>query len=114
MLELIVALYNDSNQLNDVMQIVQNEKMNNDGDDDLDEMWNDAYQGEVDDLKQSTSTKWKSLWHKSKYSKVLNKSISQYYDLIKENRMLLSLPDRLPNTAYSKQNFKETKLHRTH
>lgn len=87
-LELIVALYNDSNQLNDVMQIVQNEKMNNDGDDDLDEMWNDAYQGEVDDLKQSTSTKWKSLWHKSKYSKVLNKSISQYYDLIKENRML--------------------------
>lgn len=87
-LELIMALYNDSNQLNDVMQIVQNEKMNNDGDDDLDEMWNDAYQGEVDDLKQSTSTKWKSLWHKSKYSKVLNKNISQYYDLIKENRML--------------------------
>lgn len=87
-LDLIVALYNDSNQLDDVMQIVQNEKMNNEGEDDLDEMWNDAYQGDVDDMKQSTSSKWKNLWHKSKYNKVLNKGISQYYDLIKENRML--------------------------
>lgn len=87
-LELIVALYNDANQLNDVMQMVQKEKMNNDSNDDVDEMWNDAYEGEVDDLKQSTSSKWKSLWHKSKYNKVLNKSISQYYDFIKENRML--------------------------
>ncbi|CUM45353.1 uncharacterized protein AC631_00468 [Debaryomyces fabryi] len=104
-LELIVALYNDSNHLNDVMQIIQNEKMTNEGDDDLDEMWNDAYQGEVDDLKQSTSSKWKSLWHKSKYNKVLNKGISQYYELIKDNRMLFE-----PTKSSSEYNIFRSKF----
>lgn len=86
--ELIVALYNDANQLNDLMQIIQDEKTNDENTENLDELWDDAYDGEVDNLKLSTSSKWKSLWHKSKYDKVLNKSMLQYFDLIKDNKML--------------------------
>lgn len=86
--ELILALYNDANQLNDVMQIIQNKKISAYDVDKLDDIWNDAYEGELHDLKQSTSSRWKNLWHKTKYDKVLTKSISQYYDLIRDNRIL--------------------------
>lgn len=92
---LIIALYNDANQLNDIVENLQNEKPHHETDSEEDCLGDDAYGGSVDNMKQSTSNKWKSHWQKVKYQKALNKDLSQYHGMFKENKMLFEPTESL-------------------
>ncbi|CUM68043.1 uncharacterized protein PRCAT00005758001 [Priceomyces carsonii] len=109
---LIIALYNELNQLNDLAQnITEQRRLLGDSSlMDADFLTDDAYGGSTQNsFRLSMTDSLKSKWQKSKFLLLLDKALPLYYSILKENRMLFEPTNS--SEEFKKFKFKGPLMH---